>query len=210
MTEIILARHGETEWNVAEVFRGQIDIALSENGTRQAELLSAYLSTSKIEAIYSSPLKRAHKTAEIIARPHKLKINADPDLIDLDFGQWQGLSLEEVKEKYRDLYTTWLTHPEQVIIPGGESLDDVAGRVTRLKNNIIERHHNIVVIVGHRVVNKVMICAMLGLDNSHFWKIRQDTCGISILTCQDERFILTRHNHTSFLDPAAGVQLSDF
>ena len=210
MTEIILARHGETEWNVAEVFRGQIDIDLSEKGTRQAEMLSAYLRTSNIEAIYSSPLIRAHKTAEIIARPHKLEVNAEPDLTDLNFGRWQGLSLEEVKGKYQDLYTTWITHPEQVTMPDGESLKDVARRVTRLKNNIVERHHGIVVIVGHRVVNKVMLCTMLGLDNSHFWKIRQDTCGISILTYQDEQFILTKHNDTSFLKPVDRARLSDF
>jgi broad specificity phosphatase PhoE len=67
-----------------------------------------------------------------------------------------------------------------------------------------------VVIVGHRVVNKVMLCALLGLDNSHFWKIRQDTCGISILTYQNEQFILTRHNDTSFLRSLAGAPLPDF
>ena len=210
MAEIILARHGETEWNVANVFRGQIDIDLSETGAKQAKLLAQYLSTSAIEAVYSSPLKRAYKTAEIIARPHKLKVNADPDLIDFDFGQWQGLSHEEVKEKYEDLYTRWITRPEQVSMPGGESLEDVAMRVVRFKNKIIASHHGTILIIGHRVVNKVMLCTMLGLDNSHFWKIRQDTCGISILTHQDEQFILTRHNDTSFLKPVVRTPLSDF
>jgi broad specificity phosphatase PhoE len=87
MAEIILARHGETEWNVTEVFRGRIDIDLNETGVKQAKLLAEYLSESAIEAVYSSPLKRARKTAEIIAQPHKLKVNADPGLIDFDFGQ---------------------------------------------------------------------------------------------------------------------------
>jgi len=210
MAKIILARHGETEWNVADVFRGQVDIDLSETGVKQAKLLAEYLSTSEIEAIYSSPLKRARKTAEIIARPHKLKVSADPDLTDFDFGQWQGLSHEEVKEKYGDLYTKWVTHPEQVSMPGGENLEDVAGRIIRFRNRIIASHHGTILIVGHRVVNKVMLCTMLELDNSHFWKIRQDTCGISILTYQDEQFILTRHNDTSFLKPVVRAPLSDF
>ena len=210
MAEIILARHGETEWNVAEVFRGRIDIDLSETGVKQAKLLAEYLGTSKIEAVYSSILKRARNTAEIIARPHEIKVNADPDLIDFDFGRWQGLSHEEIKEKYKDLYTKWITHPEQVSIPGGESLEDVSRRVIRFKNKIIAGHHGTILIVGHRVVNKVMLCTMLGLDNSHFWKIRQDTCGISILTYQDEQFILTRHNDTSFLKPVVRAPLSDF
>ena len=210
MTEIILARHGETEWNVAEVFRGQIDIDLNETGVKQAELLSGYLSTSAIAAVYSSPLKRALKTAEIIAQPHKLKVNVDPDLIDFNFGKWQGLSHQEVKEKYRDLYATWITHPEQVRIPDGEALEDVSKRVIRVRNKVIENHRGTVVIVGHRVVNKVMICTLLGLDNSHFWKIRQDTCGISIFSYLNEQFILTKHNDTSFLRPVAGTPLRDF
>jgi len=210
MTEIILARHGETEWNVAEVFRGQIDIDLNETGVKQAELLSGYLSTSAIAAVYSSPLKRALKTAEIIAQPHKLEVDVDPDLIDFNFGKWQGLSHQEVKEKYRDLYATWITHPEQVRIPDGEALEDVSKRVIRVRNKVIENHRGTVVIVGHRVVNKVMICTLLGLDNSHFWKIRQDTCGISIFSYLNEQFILTKHNDTSFLRPVAGTPLSDF
>ncbi|TES87401.1 MAG: histidine phosphatase family protein [Dehalococcoidia bacterium] len=210
MTEIILARHGETEWNVAEVFRGQIDIDLNETGVKQAELLSGYLSTSAIAAVYSSPLKRALKTAEIIAQPHKLEVDVDPDLIDFNFGKWQGLSHQEVKEKYRDLYATWITHPEQVRIPDGEALEDVSKRVIRVRNKVIENHRGTVVIVGHRVVNKVMICTLLGLDNSHFWKIRQDTCGISIFSYLNEQFILTKHNDTSFLRPVAGTPLRDF
>ena len=210
MTEIILVRHGETEWNVAEVFRGQIDIDLNETGVKQAELLSEYLSTSAIEAVYSSPLKRALKTAEIIARTHKLKVNVDPELIDFNFGKWQGLSHQEVKEKYRDLYATWITHPEQVRMPDGETLEDVSQRAIRVRNKVIENHRGTVVIVGHRVVNKVIICTLLGLGNSHFWKIRQDTCGISILSYLNEQFILTKHNDTSFLKPVAGTPQSDF
>lgn len=210
MTEIILARHGETEWNVAEVFRGQIDIDLNETGVKQAELLSGYLSTSAIAAVYSSPLKRALKTAEIIAQPHKIKVEVEPDFIDFNFGKWQGLSHQEVKEKYRDLYATWITHPEQVRMPDGEALEDVSKRVIRVRNKVIENHRGTVIIVGHRVVNKVMICTLLGLDNSHFWKIRQDTCGISIFSYLNEQFILTKHNDTSFLRPVAGTPLRDF
>jgi broad specificity phosphatase PhoE len=74
MVEIILARHGETEWNVEEVFRGRIDVELNQTGLKQAELLAEYLSGHKIEAVYSSPLKRALKTAEVVARRHKLRV----------------------------------------------------------------------------------------------------------------------------------------
>jgi len=210
MTEIILVRHGETEWNVAEIFRGRIDIELNETGIKQAELLAEYLSKIKIDAIYSSPLKRAFKTAEIIAGYHKRDVAIATGLIDFDFGKWHGLSHQEVKDKYKELYAAWANHPDRVKMPDGESLDDVRKRATGVVGNIIERYKGTVVLVSHRVVNKVLICALLGLDNSHFWNIKQDTCGISTFTYENEQFILTKHNDTSYLEPVGKATLSDF
>ena len=210
MTEIILVRHGETEWNVAEVFRGRIDIELNKTGIKQAGLLAEYLSDLKLDAIYSSPLKRALTTAEIIASYHKLDVEITPGLIDFDYGEWQGLPHQEVKDKYKELYAQWIRNPHQVKIPAGESLDEVRKRATGVVDNIIAKYQGTVVLVSHRVVNKVLICALLGLDNSHFWNIRQDTCGITTFIYENERFILTKHNNTSYLKPLHKAPLSDF
>jgi len=210
MTEIILVRHGETEWNVTEIFRGRIDIDLNETGIKQAELLAGYLSKIKVEAIYSSPLKRALQTAEIIAGYHKLEVNTAPGLIDFNFGNWQGLSHQEVKDKYEELYTAWINHPEQVRMPAGESLDDVRERAMGVVNDTIARHKGTIILVSHRVVNKVLIGALLGLDNSHFWKIKQDMCGITTFIYENEQFILTKHNDTSYLEPIGKASLGDF
>src|SRR3990172_5680950 len=128
MTEIILARHGETEWNVGEIFRGRIDIELNDTGIKQARRLGGYLSNRKIDAIYSSPLKRALKTAEEMARPHRLQVEIAPGLIDFEFGKWQGLSLQGVKDRYKGLYAEWMSHPDKVKIPSGESLNSVRKR----------------------------------------------------------------------------------
>lgn len=208
MTEIILARHGETEWNVEEVFRGRIDVELNETGLRQAELLAEYLSKRKIDAIYSSPLRRAVKTAEIIASHHRLDIKITPGLIDFDCGEWHGLLRQEVKAKYKELYALWVSHPEKVKLPAGESLNDVTKRAMSVLDDVIAQYGGTVVLVAHRVVNKVLICALLGLDNSRFWNIRQDICGITTFIYEDGRFILTEHNNTSFLTQHA--PLSDF
>ncbi len=210
MTEIILVRHGETEWNVGEIFRGRTDIELNETGIKQVELLAKYLSKLKIDAIYSSPLKRALKTAEIIAGYHKLDVTIVPGLIDLNYGKWQGLSHREVKDKYKELYTTWINRPDQVKMPAGESLDEVKKRAMGVVTNIVARYKGTVVLVSHRVVNKVLICALLGLDNSHFWNIKQDTGGITTFTYENEQFILTKHNDTSYLEPIGKAPLSDF
>ena len=210
MTEIILVRHGETEWNVEEVFRGRIDIELNETGIKQAELLAEYLSDKKIDAIYSSPLKRALKTAEMIAGYHKLDVEIAPGLIDLDFGKWQGLPHQKVKDKYRELYAEWIKNPHQVKMPAGESLNDVRQRAIGVVDEVIAKYKGTVILVSHRVVNKVLICTLLGLDNSHFWHIKQDTCGITTFIYENERFILTEHNNTSYLKPLHKAPLSDF
>ena len=210
MAEIVLVRHGETKWNVEEVFRGRIDIELSKTGIRQAELLAEHLSHSKIDAIYSSPLKRALRTAEMIATYHRLDVEIDSGLIDFNFGEWQGLTINEVKDKYKSLYAEWVENPHRVKIPGGESLNDVRSRASGLVGNIIAKYEGTVVLVAHRVVNKVLILGLLGLDNSHFWNIKQDTCGITTFTYENGRFILTQHNDTSHLKPIQKAPLSDF
>jgi len=210
MAEIILARHGETDWNMAEVFRGRVDIGLNETGIRQAELLAEHLSNKSVDAVYSSPLTRALKTAEIIASCKKLEVEIAPGLIDFDFGEWQGLAHQEVKDRYPELYAEWISHPEQVKIPGGENLDEVRGRALHVVDKVKNKYGDVVIVVSHRVVNKVLICALLGLDNSHFWNIRQDTCGITVFTYAKGQYVLTGHNDISYLKSMRKSELGDF
>ena len=92
----------------------------------------------------------------------------------------------------------------------GESLDDVRKRATAVIDEVITKHEGTVVLVSHRVVNKVLICTLLGLDNSHFWNIKQDTCGSTSFTYEKGKFILTKHNDTSYLKPVHKAPLSDF
>ncbi len=210
MTELLLVRHGETEWNTEEIFRGRADVNLNEKGVVQAKLLGEYLSNSRLEAVYSSPLQRALHTAERIAKSHLLNVMTEPALIDLDYGEWQGMPLIEVKKIYKNLYIKWETSPESVIFPGGESLDMVRNRTIAVVNKIIKRHGGTVVLVSHRVVNKVLICALLDLDTSHFWNIRQETCGISAFSYEKGRFVLIKHNDISFLGNLSGKGQNDF
>ena len=210
-TSIILVRHGQTAWNAEEVFRGQIDIELDETGLKQAELLAEYLSRRKLEAVYSSPLKRAIQTAEAIARHHGLTVEIAPGLNDIDFGEWQGLSLREVRTRFNELLEMWVSDPHLVRIPSGDSLDEVRQRALALMNQVVDKHGGKeIALVSHRVVNKVLICALLGLDNSHFWDVRLNTCGITTFELDDGRFVLTEHNNTSFSDSLKQERSGDF
>src|SRR3972149_8520189 len=118
VTKIILARHGETEWNLAEIFRGRIDVELNETGLKQAELLGEYLSHTEIEAVYSSPLKRALRTAQAIAQYHRLDVQTSPGLIDLNLGDWQGLSPDVGAGEIREGLDLWVNHPKRGGKPG--------------------------------------------------------------------------------------------
>jgi broad specificity phosphatase PhoE len=210
MTQIVLVRHGETEWNAQEIFRGRRDIALNETGVRQAQLLGGYLKDLKIEAIYSSPLQRALDTAGSIAGHHGLEVGVASGLIDISFGAWEGLTHLEVKRRYQGLYRRWLQEPHRVRIPDGESLGEVRKRAGDVVAMALSRHAGTVVLVSHRVVNKVLICSLLGLDDSHFWDIRQDLAGITVFEYKSHRFILVKHNDTSFLREVRTPALEDF
>jgi broad specificity phosphatase PhoE len=211
MVEVILARHGETEWNATEIFRGRVDVALNDTGLRQAQMLGEYLSREKINIVYSSPLQRAVKTAEAVAVLHKLDVNIVDNLNDIDCGEWQGLMLREVKERYAELYQDWLDTPEQVKLPGGESLEEVRSRVVPFVQDAVMRcGEGKIVLVSHRVVNKVLICALLGLDNSSFWSFKLDTGGITRFNFDGDRAVLTSHNDTSFLSSLQHLPLKDF
>ena len=210
MAEIILARHGETEWNVGEIYRGKADVSLDDVGIKQAELLGEYLSNTKLEAIYSSPLRRASDTAGIIARHQGLGVQIAEGLIDFDYGNWQGLPDGEVKRLYPALHKEWHDSPQMVRMPAGESLSDVRERAGGVVDSVLSKHEGRVVLVSHRVVNKVLICFLLGLDNSHFWNIKQDVGGITIFDYVDGRFILIRHNDTSHLRGIQKHPLGDF
>jgi len=210
MAKLILARHGETVWNVEKIYRGRADVNLDEVGIKQAELLGKYLSNWKLEAIYSSPLKRALDTANIVARYQKIGVHVAEGLIDFDYGEWQSLPEEEAKRLYPTLHNEWHNNPHKVKMPGGESLEDVRKRAVAIVNDVLPKYQGSILLVSHRVVNKVLICSLLGLDNSHFWNINLDVGGITIFNYVDGRFVLTRHNDTSHLKELQKSVLDDF
>ncbi|MDP3182627.1 MAG: histidine phosphatase family protein [Desulfobaccales bacterium] len=200
MTQIILVRHGQTPWNKDKIFRGTYDIPHNETGQEEARLTGEWLKGETIHAAYCSPLSRARDTAEAIARHHGLKVEDLPGIIDLNYGDWQGLPLAEVKVKYANLYRQWETAPHTVRFPGGETLEEVRRRAWGAVEEVVRRHPGqTILLAAHRVVNKVLIACFIGLDNSHFWRIGQDTTAINRFQKVDDTCHLILINDTCHL-----------
>lgn len=111
MVTIVLVRHGNTDWDLEQIFRGRSDIDLNDVGIKQVQLLAQYLEAVQIEAVYSSPLRRALQTAAMVAAPHYIDAIPTWELVNLDYGEWEGLSHEIIKNKCKTLYTDWLNKP---------------------------------------------------------------------------------------------------
>ncbi|MFB3886904.1 MAG: histidine phosphatase family protein [Thermodesulfobacteriota bacterium] len=202
MPSVYLIRHGQTAWNKEEIFRGRADVSLNSVGLREAELVGEYLKGTEIHAIYSSPLSRARETARRIAQFFNLKVQFLEGINDMSFGRWEGHPLREIQITDRELYQQWREEPHLVRIPGGETLDEVRVRAMAALDQVAQYHHGkTVVLVSHRVVNKVIICGILGIDNSHFWQIGQDTAAINRIQFQEGRYVLSLLNEGCHLKP---------
>ena len=211
MVNIILIRHGETDWNTEQVFRGRIDVPLNRVGLSQAEAVGLSLKDRDIDALYSSPLKRAFETAHMVAKGRNLEVLSEEDFIDINFGLWQGISHQEVKADFKDLYARWINEPHKVTFPEGESLGEVKVRSQKALDTIVKNNPGrTVAIVSHRVVNKVLLCTVLGFDLSYFWNIRQDTCAVNGFEYKEGRYHLTLLNDTRHLKEVQGASTVDF
>jgi len=200
MTRIYLVRHGQTAWNVTEIFRGRTDVPLDATGLREAEGAGGFFRGIEVHTIYASPLARAWQTALQIAKVVQREVQPHPGLIDMSFGAWEGHSLEEVREKDPERFRQWREAPHLLSISGGETLDEVRDRAMGAVEGMIQTHPDgTVVLVSHRVVNKVILCAVLGLDNSHFWQLGQDSTAINLIEHKKGRFSLLFLNETCHL-----------
>jgi broad specificity phosphatase PhoE len=201
VTRIILVRHGQTEWNRVERFRGRADVPLNETGIAQAEAAGLRIYGEwQPSAIYSSPLSRAMKTAETIAKHFDLPVQIHPGLVDIDYGEWQGLTPDEARDRWPAALHAWYHKPDQAIIPGGEKLAQLRSRGMSAVNELSSRHtEQTIVLVGHTVINRIILLGVLGLGNERFWHIQQDTCAISVFEVEKDDFVLVSLNDTCHL-----------
>ena len=201
MTRIILVRHGHVDWLMPERFRGRAELPLSSRGRRQAVVAAGYIAASwKPDAVYTSPLGRCRETGAAIAAPFRLEPQPIDGLADIDYGEWQGLTRDQAKERWPDETELWFRVPHLTAIPGGETLAVVLSRASAALRDVL-RHHpdQTVVLVGHDSVNRVLLLFTLELPLSRYWHLRQDPCGINELIFDNGSFVVGSINQTQHL-----------
>nr|WP_290441225.1 histidine phosphatase family protein [Clostridium algidicarnis] len=169
---IYIARHGETKWNIEGRMQGIKNSDLTQRGIGDARSLGESLKDIDFDCIYSSPLGRALDTAKYIRQDDNTKIILDDSLKELNLGLWEGMTHEEIKEKYPIQYNNFREHPESFESQGGESFLELIKRVEKGLNNIIkdENHENILIIT-HTCVIKAISIIVKGNDVKDFWNL---------------------------------------
>lgn len=241
---LVLLRHGETEFIVEKRFQGQMEAALSKAGELQVRLAGRRLASPKSDpplpipdaapfAIVHSPLERARRTAEYVAEAMIAAgratppLRSDPGLSEIAQGEWEGLTDTEISARFGDSLAGWRRWPTRVHAPGGESLEQVGGRVegalTTLLDELAEggergtldRHQVLgygdesadrrrwALMVGHGGVFRVVICLLLGLSLESFWNFDFGLAAITVVEIRAGRAVLRALNLDSHLGPEA-------
>jgi len=205
---ILLARHGETQWNVEGRTQGQgYDIPLSEAGRAQARQLGARLAGLQVTRAVASPLLRARETAELALGEWAGRLSFDGRLMEISHGQWEGLTAEEVRAAFPEVQRAWRETPEQVTLPGGESFQAVAARAWPAFGDACRGlgAEEVVLIVTHDGVCRAILCRILGLELARVWAFRQAPTCLNLLEGPDlEHLQVVRLNDASHLSPLFG------
>ena len=196
--KLILIRHGETLWNKEGRVQGTSDIELSDIGTNQAGLLASSLKNQHIEAIYSSPLKRALQTAQIINEFHSLHIHTHKELMEMDQGTFEGLSFKELMNDKKDFLKKWIADPASVKMPEGESLTELQDRAWRIVEHIISLGQN-ALVVSHNFTIAAILCRLRDISLSQFRSTCVDTASKTIVRIDNNLPTIELINDRSFL-----------
>lgn len=187
MLEIIFVRHGESEMNMKGIYSGWTNCILTQNGLKQAEIVSEKLAGEEIDLIISSDLDRCLETAEIINKFHKKTIIKEINLKEINFGIWEGLSYDEICIGFPQKVKAWEEDYVNFKMPKGESLFEMHQRVNNALGRIIDEYkEGTILIVSHSgVIRSILSQQVLGSIDG-YWKFKIENCGITRLQIVDD------------------------
>ncbi len=189
-TRVILVRHGESSYNVEKRAQGHCDLStLTEKGEKMAIQVATALKDLKFDAVYSSPLQRAKRTAELILEgfDNPPPLQTTDDLKEINILLWEGMLFTEVAEKYPEMYAHWHSEPHKVrmTMPDGSELvpvEDLYQQADRFWRSTIPQHKNqTILIVAHSGINRALINTAIGLEPADYQRFHISNCGISVL-----------------------------
>jgi alpha-ribazole phosphatase/probable phosphoglycerate mutase len=199
---LILVRHGETPWNVTLQYQGQGQVPLNERGRQQAHLGAERLRRAGAIALYSSDLARAHETATIIGSALGLTPHLLPDLREIDVGQWEGYTPEELYRRFPDHMREYERDPARTVRLGGESYAQLQQRALRALEQITNAHQpgETIIAVSHGGTIRALLCHVIGLDLINFGKMWLDNGSFTELQYGRNGWRLLRLNDAAHLE----------
>ena len=203
---MLLLRHAETDWNREGRFQGGRDVPLSATGREQAESAARLLAATPLDAVWSSPLARARDTAALIAAPHRLAVQETAAFREMGFGEWEGLTRDEVRERFADAHRAWVETPQEATWPGAETLAAVRTRALAGLATLRAAHQGqTICLVTHGITGRLLILEALGLGPDRLWSFHLSSTGISELEFRDDWTTLHRMNSLIHLADGAAA-----
>lgn len=199
--KVVLVRHCETEHNRDGRVQGQSDPPLTARGEAQAAAVARSLAGQPVQAVYSSPLRRALQTAEPIAAAVGIEVQCEPALKEIDAGHMDGLTGVEMRERFPEFMAAWHAGPDgSVPLPGGESLGAVQDRAWTFVESLRDQEGlELAVCVTHNFVLLALIARAINLPLSNIRRMRQTLGGISVIDFRNQRVQISKLNETCHL-----------
>lgn len=200
MSRLLLVRHGATELNRSLRFAGHSNIRLSADGCKQVERLRERLAGERIDAVYSSDLRRALATVEGICSGRGINVAACPELREIDYGRCEGMTFQEIGELYPGVAEQWATLSPDLAFPNGESFVGFTERTGAFLNRLDKHSQSeTALIVSHGGTLQVLLCLLLRLGMEHWWQLRLDAGSLSVVETYSQGAIINLLNDTSHL-----------
>ena len=185
MTGLALVRHGQTDWNLAGRYQGQTDEPLNAAGMEQARTLADHLDGRRFDAIYASSLQRARATAEIIAGRLGLAVHIDPRLKEVNLGEWEGMTVPEIKARYAEVWDARQADPEHIPPPGGETVAEVGRRMSLAADDIArDWPDGRVLVVAHGMALATLLAKARNLPFAEALRLIPDNAQVSEIEWQ--------------------------